>query len=448
MSCALVENESWGVGLARLFLEKGATLKARDRYGLNALHYACIYERVRLTETILKATDFNLNQQDRFGNTALHYSVTNGNTEVTKLLIETLVKYKQTVDVRNTLGVTPLLQAWKNGHSDCAQMLVELGHATQDIIDPQVNKCSRDYEIELLAKANLFSQETLRSVSTLDSYDSKLPGYMRPKSKVKMKPNQRTQSAPAGGRSDRSSTMTRAASAKFRPGNAFPFDENNYNHRKIIGKEDISPRLYRDAGHFNPRNIPERVFKSTPVQCFTDIMNGNNNVTSSTDSSSSAMTAEVNHPHSGWRSEVKTLFNSYDFQWTESYRKSIIPPPESIALTGEEEDGLYDLRPMSPTTESDGKRLSKKSIGLKNLQNALGAFGDGLAGGVPVGARTGRRSSIISTGGRSSRRGSVASVASLLLSEPHSGTSSEGSIKKKSKPVVPRAWRSGAHDGK
>ena len=417
-----MEEESWGVGLARLLLEKGASLQPNDKHGLNAMQYACIYEKPGLVKTFIRAADFNLNHRDCFGNTALHYSVTNGNIKITEMIINSLLRYKQSVDVKNMVGVTPLLQAWRSGNIDCAHLLVELGSADQDVCDLRVNKSSRDYEIELLAEANAISQNTVESVSS-ESCDFKLPRYMRPKTRMKTR-DQRTQSEPLGGHLDRCPTTCPKPRIKSAYGT-----END--ERNIIEKEDISLRLYKDAGHSNPRNKPEFVFKSTPRQCFVtdNISSSYRNKHCLTDNLT-AMLAVDTHDYAGWKSEVKTLLNSYDFQRTDSYRKSIIPRPKSPpSVTGEEDDELFDLRPSSPT-ESDAmlkRHHFRKHMGLKNLQNALAAF-DGTGKGAGS-----RRSSLISVGGRSSRRGSLSSVASLMLSEAPSTSSSENMTKKKSR---------------
>ena len=428
MSCALVEEESWGVGLARLLLEKGASLQLIDKHGLNATQYACIYEKPGLVKTFIRAADFNLNHRDRFGNTALHYSVTNGNINITEMITNSLLRYKQSVDVKNMVGVTPLLQAWRSGNVDCARLLIELGNADQGVCDRRVNKCSRDYEIELLAEANAMSQKTLESVSS-EGCDFSLPRYMRPKTGIKTR-YKRSQSAPPGGHLDRRQNTC----PKPRIKSAYAHENNS--ERNIIEKEDISLRLYKDAGHSNPRNKPEFVFKSTPRQCFvTDNISSSHRNRHRLTDSLTAMLAVDTHNYVGWKSEVKTLLNSYDFQWTDSYRKSIILRPESPpSVTGEEDDELFDLRPSSPIDHH-----SRKHLGLKNLQHALGAY-DGAGKGAGS-----RRSSLISVGGRSSRRGSLASVTSVMLSDAPSTSSSESMTKKKSRT---RSFRSGQGDTK
>ena len=50
MTCALVGDESWSVGLARVLIEHGASGSIRDKHGLNAFHHACIYQRLPLAK--------------------------------------------------------------------------------------------------------------------------------------------------------------------------------------------------------------------------------------------------------------------------------------------------------------------------------------------------------------------------------------------------------------
>jgi ankyrin repeat protein len=41
-----MEPAKWGTGISRLLIEKGAIIDTKDKYGMNALHMACIYDRV------------------------------------------------------------------------------------------------------------------------------------------------------------------------------------------------------------------------------------------------------------------------------------------------------------------------------------------------------------------------------------------------------------------
>ena len=66
MLTALVQPEAWGVGVARLLIEVGVAMGQRDRHGMNALHHACVYERLELVRVLLHAPDFDLAQSDKY----------------------------------------------------------------------------------------------------------------------------------------------------------------------------------------------------------------------------------------------------------------------------------------------------------------------------------------------------------------------------------------------
>lgn len=65
MLTAYVQPEDWGVGVARLLIESGVNMAARDRHGMNVLHHACVYERLELAKVLLSALDFDMTQSDK-----------------------------------------------------------------------------------------------------------------------------------------------------------------------------------------------------------------------------------------------------------------------------------------------------------------------------------------------------------------------------------------------
>lgn len=65
MLTAYVLPEGWGVGVARLLIERGVNMAARDHEGMNALHHACLYEKVELATVLLNALDFDIAQSDK-----------------------------------------------------------------------------------------------------------------------------------------------------------------------------------------------------------------------------------------------------------------------------------------------------------------------------------------------------------------------------------------------
>lgn len=129
MLCSLVESADWGVGLARTLLESGAKVCHRDRRGLNALHYACVYRRPGIVALYLAGMDFDVLSADRRGNTALHYSVTVGDHVSTALLARAIRRYDLRLDKENARGLSPLALAWRCGNLLCARILVGFGSA-------------------------------------------------------------------------------------------------------------------------------------------------------------------------------------------------------------------------------------------------------------------------------------------------------------------------------
>ncbi|XP_074646009.1 uncharacterized protein LOC141902262 [Tubulanus polymorphus] len=127
MLCTLVHHTPSSQGIAQTLLEKGARVGHRDRLGLNALHYACIWEKLSLVKLYLSAVDYDLNQGDRVGNTAIFYAVDTGNVSILKELIKTFTKYNIDLNRANKQGVTPLSHGLRIGQMDCVKILKNAG---------------------------------------------------------------------------------------------------------------------------------------------------------------------------------------------------------------------------------------------------------------------------------------------------------------------------------
>ncbi|XP_076440806.1 uncharacterized protein LOC143280132 [Babylonia areolata] len=123
MLTAFVQSEGWGVGVARLLIEEGVAMSPRDRHGMNALHHACVYERVPLARVLLNAPDFDLLQADRFGNTALHYAAMSGNVNLVQLLVSNHRRFRQPLTRLNRRGHTAKDEARRGGYHLCAAIL-------------------------------------------------------------------------------------------------------------------------------------------------------------------------------------------------------------------------------------------------------------------------------------------------------------------------------------
>ncbi|KAH9508110.1 hypothetical protein Btru_054742 [Bulinus truncatus] len=123
--CPFMEPPVWGVSIAMTLIEGGANMSVKDCFKRNVLHYACIYERVKLVRILLKAVDFDLNQTDHLGNSPLHYAATSGNVAITELLVQSLKRYRISMSKRNHRGRTALDEALLSGGVPCTRIIQE-----------------------------------------------------------------------------------------------------------------------------------------------------------------------------------------------------------------------------------------------------------------------------------------------------------------------------------
>lgn len=108
MECAYIADEGVAVGLSRILLEKGASLKSRDILGMTALHHACLNERVDLTSTLLASSECNpYTKCIPHGNTALHYAVITANLSLITILVGFMRRFDFNMNIKNKQGLTP-----------------------------------------------------------------------------------------------------------------------------------------------------------------------------------------------------------------------------------------------------------------------------------------------------------------------------------------------------
>lgn len=88
MLCALIDDEKWGVKIARnLLTTHRVLLDQQDFRGLTALHYACLFCRQELSEVLLGYSGFNIQCLDLLFNRAMHYAAVSGNPYIVEKLI-------------------------------------------------------------------------------------------------------------------------------------------------------------------------------------------------------------------------------------------------------------------------------------------------------------------------------------------------------------------------
>lgn len=177
MLAAYAQPESWGVGIARLLIEEGVRIDPRDSHGMNAMHHACVYERVELADVLLRAADFDAAQADKFGNTALHYAARSGSERLVRMLVSHHRKYRLPVTKVNRQGRSAKDEAARSGSHACAAILEEeestkpTAAATKK---PQSQGRGLDKEGEslLLVPGHFLPQETTRDALSASSIRS------------------------------------------------------------------------------------------------------------------------------------------------------------------------------------------------------------------------------------------------------------------------------------
>ncbi|KAL8578178.1 hypothetical protein ACOMHN_051733 [Nucella lapillus] len=170
MLTAFVQPEGWGVGVARLLIEQGVRMNPRDKHGMNALHHACIYERIPLARVLLNAPDFDLVQCDRFGNTALHYAAMSGNATLVKLIVSYHHRFRHPLTKANRKGHTARDKALYCGHHLCLAILDESTSASGQSKDGGYNhsECESTPPVFIMKEESV-SNEDVKAVSTIES---------------------------------------------------------------------------------------------------------------------------------------------------------------------------------------------------------------------------------------------------------------------------------------
>jgi ankyrin repeat protein len=304
MLCAFIEPEAWGVGICRLLIENGATLFLKDRYGLNAFHYAVIYERLDLVRVYLKAIDFNLNEGDKQGNTALHYAVRSGNASITRLIAQMYVKYEIDFDKMNKDGFTPLQEAHRLNKRRCAKIL-----ENPDIFSDE-NGIEANIPMDL--KSGVSERDCLSVMSSRKSLS-------RPRSSV------------LSHRSSKSSILTSEYSYRRTP-TVYSYDIPRKTNRRdpaieIPPNEKNQKKLIRCTSVNDIRNNPEFLFHMSPIQETGEVQQGapRRHIRSkSAFTRRSEVKNDIILPKSSWRTDLRKLYVKYQYQCTASYRDSSV----------------------------------------------------------------------------------------------------------------------------
>ena len=383
--CSFLEPDVWGVGICRMLIENGAKLYFRDIYGLNAFHYACIYERVDLVRVFLKAIDFDLIQGDRQGNTALHYAVKAGNSVIVRMIVQAYVKYRINFDKQNNDGFTALEEAYKYNNRKCIRIienpvvLSEVGH-----IEANIPLELRPVDFEMDSEFRSSRRTLSRPRSTMS----------RPRSSI------------LSHRSSKSSMLTQTEFSYRRSPTIYSYDAHRYSRKEadieLPPYEKNKKNLIYCASMSDFRNNPEYLFHLTPS--VDEVTSSPQNMYNKRPRAKSAFVRrsevlkENQESSSSWRTELKRLYVHFQYQCTPSYRDSVTYNPEAY---------LPNLdKPLTPATsehaldEDRGRKARGKSaVSRQGTQETLGT---GIKGKPPVPSQSKSRkiSQMASQGGK------------------------------------------------
>ena len=126
MTCFLRDPDT-SLRFAELLLANGADASRKDDRGYSVLSYAAANRLTGVINLILREIDFELGAQDGCGNTILHIAAMTGDSPTLQILLDRFCKYGVSVNVQNSLALTPLLLALLNSHTEAAVMLKESG---------------------------------------------------------------------------------------------------------------------------------------------------------------------------------------------------------------------------------------------------------------------------------------------------------------------------------
>ena len=103
---------------------------------MTVLANACKQNNLAVVRILLNkaSVDIDFNKKDRCGDTCLMHAVRTSNTELVRLLVNTMQRLSIDIDVKNNTDITPYLEAKRFGFNEIANVLTKDGNACQSIM--------------------------------------------------------------------------------------------------------------------------------------------------------------------------------------------------------------------------------------------------------------------------------------------------------------------------
>lgn len=151
-----LHNQDKAVVLAKKLINKGAKVGLEDSKGISALSYACLLGKRKLVFLFIEFVDYDLNSTDRHQNTALFHAVTNGDKTIVREIVKKLKCYNLSVDIKNCRGESPLMQAIKQGHFGCADILIREGKSSLCVYNMEYERKAQELHKEVKENQDVF----------------------------------------------------------------------------------------------------------------------------------------------------------------------------------------------------------------------------------------------------------------------------------------------------
>ena len=135
MLACLLDNEEYGLKMAKIFLRASAFVNVRDNMNRTALSYACMKGKLSIVKLLLREDLVDVHAPDNDGNTCLCHSALSACPDIIKIMTEVYTRFGIETDARNAAGYTPLLLACKYGHCVSAHTLMKDGKASPSLRD-------------------------------------------------------------------------------------------------------------------------------------------------------------------------------------------------------------------------------------------------------------------------------------------------------------------------